>query len=365
MTRLDERRESSRFRRRQTRTATAIEQQFASNDYLSLSQHPQVLKAAKDALDRWGFGSGGSPLLSGYSNAHRELEEALAEWLDVEAVVLFNSGFAANHGTISTLIQTGTIYFDRLSHASLIDGIRSTKRRFKRFEHNRIADLSAELTPTAEDWVVSEGTFSMDGDRIPEQELRELQQHSKVSVLLDDAHGLGVWGEQGLASYGALRDNIRLLTGTFGKAFGASGAFVAGSGDDIEELIQFCREYIYSTAFAPAQAAAIQAALTVIRSDEGAELRARLAHIIDDFKDQVQQRQLNLIASDSPIQSWVVGDDQQVMLLKQQLQQAGFAVSAVRPPTVPEGSARIRFSLQAQHRPQHIAALCQQLDKLS
>lgn len=362
MTRLDERRQSSRFRRRYARMTAGITQQFSSNDYLSLSQHPAVIAAAKDALEQWGAGSGGSPLLNGYSGAHQALEKALADWLDVDAVLLFSSGFAANHGAISTLVQSGTIHLDRLSHASLIDGVRATGRRFKRFAHNNFTELAAG----AGDWLVSEGTFSMDGDRIPEADVRRLLQHHDVSLILDDAHGLGVWGEQGLASFGALRAlgvPVRLLTGTFGKAFGVGGAFVAGSRDDIEELVQFCREYIYSTAFPPAQAAAIQAALSIIRSDEGAELRTRLASNIAMFKQQLQPHQGVLIASDSPIQSLVVGDDAQLMALHQQLQQAGFAVSAVRPPTVPAGSARLRVSLQARHQYDDIRLLCEHLER--
>lgn len=360
MTRLDERRQSALFRRRHPRSVTQFSGQFASNDYLSLSQHPQVIKAAQNALQQWGTGSSGSPLLSGYSQLHQQLEEALADWLGVPAVLLFSSGFAANHGTLTTLIEQGTIYLDRLCHASLVDGVLSSGRRFKRFAHNDFSRVMAQ----PDDWLIAEGTYSMDGDRVAAADVAKQIAQSQSSLFLDDAHGLGVWGPAGRGTFASLQPHTRVLTGTFGKAFGVGGAFVAASDDDIETLIQFCREYIYSTAFPPAQAAAISASLAIIRSDEGDELRGQLARNITYFKRQFVKRDLPLIASDSPIQSWVVGDDNLAVSLGQRLQHHHIQVSAVRPPTVPKGSARLRFSLQSRHSKDDIDALCQSLDEI-
>ena len=360
MTRLEVRRQSAQFRRRVVRDSGDVRQQFSGNDYLSLSRHPKVIAAACAALERWGAGSSGSPLLSGYTQLHQQLEEALKDWLAVDGVILFNSGFAANHGVITTLIADGTIFFDRLCHASLIDGIRATRNRFKRFSHNAVADINA----APNDWVITEGTFSMDGDRVPGVDLTDMVTEKQLNLLLDDAHGLGVWGEQGLGSFAQVRDCARVTIGTFGKAFGAGGAFVAGNHDDIESLIQFCREYIYSTSLPPAQVAAAHAALQIIRSSQGTELRQQLKYNIDYFKAQFEQRGLPLINSDSPVQSWIVGDDATVMQIAAELRQQSLFVSAVRPPTVAKGSARIRFSLQSQHTKADIDQLLASLDRL-
>jgi len=361
MTRLNQRRQSSLFRRRLPRQSTTVNGMFAGNDYLSLSQHPEVIAAAQQALNDWGAGSSGSPLLSGYCLQHQALEQELAEWLGVQRTLLFNSGFAANHGVLTTLPESGTIHFDRLSHASLIDGIRHSKKRFKRFHHNALHELNANPG----DWLVTEGTFSMDGDRAPAAALATTVAEQKLNLILDDAHGLGVWNSAGLGSFASLNKQTRLLTGTFGKAFGVAGAFVAGNDDDIETLVQFCREYIYSTAFPPSQAAAIRASLAIIRSDEGERRRQQLAQHIDRFKSYMRQAGLATIDSDSPIQTWVIGDDEAVMTAAQLLREQGIWVSAVRPPTVPAGTSRIRISLQSGHTQQHLKALTQALDKVA
>ncbi|MGM0525419.1 MAG: aminotransferase class I/II-fold pyridoxal phosphate-dependent enzyme [Pseudomonadota bacterium] len=357
---LDELRGSSRYRVRQARQPATIAKQFASNDYLSLSQHRRLIKAAKDALEQWGTGSSGSPLLSGYTAQHRLLEEELADWLQVDSALLFSSGFAANHGVITTLIEPAKkIHCDRLCHASILEGVKHSQRRFKRFPHNQPETIKA----TADDWLITEGTFSMDGDYAAQQALTQQVEQQKLSLMLDDAHGLGVWGEQGRASFGELKDQVRVLTGTFGKAFGVAGAFAAGTTDDMDRLVQFCREYIYSTAFPPAQAAAIHAALDIIRSSEGQQRRQQLAENIQLFKALSRERGLATIESESPIQVWIVNDDQRALILTEQLKSLGFMVSAVRPPTVPEGTARLRFSLQADHSPEDIKQLFLAIDQ--
>jgi len=358
--RLDDLRRSSRYRVRQSRQPAAIEKQFASNDYLSLSQHRRLIKAATDALEQWGTGSSGSPLLSGYTEQHRLLEEELADWLQVDSALLFSSGFAANHGVITTLIEPAKkIHCDRLCHASILEGVKHSQRRFKRFPHNHPETIKA----TADDWLITEGTFSMDGDYAVQQALAQQVEQQQLNLMLDDAHGLGVWGEQGRASYDELKGQVRVLTGTFGKAFGVGGAFVAGTTDDMDELIQFCREYIYSTSFPPAQAASIRASLAIIRSSEGEQRRQQLAGNIELFKTLIRERGLDTIESDSPIQVWVVKDDQSALTLSEQLKKLGFVVSAVRPPTVPEGTSRLRFSLQADHSPEDIKQLFSAIDQ--
>lgn len=313
----------------------------------------------------WGAGSSGSPLLSGYTVQHKALEEELADWLQVPACLLFSSGYAANHGCITTLIEPEQpkqkILCDRLCHASLLDGLKHSKRRFRRFPHNQLQQT--DLQPS--DWLITEGTFSMDGDYVDHSVVRQQIQQHGGQLLLDDAHGLGVWGLNGLASYQQLREQTRLLTGTFGKAFGVGGAFVAGSFTDIDQLVQQCREYIYSTAFSPAQAACIRASLQVIRGEEGEQRRQQLQANIHRFRQGAKQRQLTGTESGSPIQVWIVGDDAVAVDYAQQLASFGFHVSAVRPPTVPEGTARLRFSLQADHTTADIERLFDAIDRLS
>lgn len=361
-TRLEQRRQSNLYRQRQVSEAATPSRQFGGNDYLSLSRHPYVIEAARQALDDFGAGSTGSPLLSGYSREHQALEYELANWLQVESVVLFNSGFAANHGVITSLLKEagGKVFCDRLCHASLLEGVRHSKLSFKRFPHNQPDNVNA----ASGDWLVTEGTFSMDGDRVEAASTLQQTKQQQLNLLLDDAHGLGCWGPQGLGSFAELRPHTRLLTGTFGKAFGVAGAFVAGSTDDIDYLQQFCREYIYSTAFPPTQAAAIRASLAVIRSTEGAQRRERLQQRIEEFRQGLQQRQLATIDSPSAIQTWLVGDEERTMTLGKYLNQHGFAVSSVRPPTVPAGSARLRFSLQADHQSADIQQLFAVIDQL-
>lgn len=358
---LEAYKKTSRYRVRTSHRPQPAGQVFASNDYLSLSQHPQVIAQAQQALQRWGAGSTGSPLLSGYSDEHQQLETELANWLDVEQILLFSSGFAANHGAISTLINSPSkIYCDRLCHASILDGILHAGVKFKRFQHNQFNAIQ----PSLGDWLIAEGTYSMDGDYVDSDKAQQLLTSTRAHLLLDDAHGLGVWGREGLASFDQLRDKTRLLTGTFGKAFGVGGAFIAGSCSDIDRLVQFCREYIYSTAFPPAQAAAIRQSLAIIRSDEGDVKRHQLAENIAYFKQLAQQRQMTMVASSSPIQAWVVGADERCLSYAKQLQQQGFWVSAIRPPTVPANTSRLRFSLQSDHTAADISALFNAIDQL-
>ncbi|WP_404399225.1 8-amino-7-oxononanoate synthase [Idiomarina seosinensis] len=352
---------SARYRIRKTRSYHEVAGQFASNDYLSLSRHPHVIEAGQQALTQWGAGSSGSPLLSGYTLQHQALEEELADWLGMPACLLFSSGYAANHGCLTTLIEAGqNVFCDRLCHASLLDGLKHSRRRFRRFAHNQIPGTGID----PDDWLITEGTFSMDGDYVDHVAVQKSVDQHGTKLFLDDAHGLGVWGEQGLASFGRLRRQTRLLTGTFGKAFGVGGAFVAADIADIEQLIQYCREYIYSTAFSPAQAACIRASLQLIRSDEGDQRRRQLKENIAYFRQLARHHGLQGIESSSPIQVWILGDDAQAVNYARQLAEANIHVSAVRPPTVPEGTARLRFSLQADHTSADIEALFAAIERL-
>lgn len=346
--RLEERKNSSLFRVRKVRSSDAQwKLNFSTNDYLGLSQHRNIRQAFKQAVDIWGAGSTGSPLLSGYSSVHKELEELLADWLGKPRALLFNSGFSANHGVLTTLIdKQQKLFADKLVHASIIDGMKHSEGQFKRYPHNQ--PLPMIRRADAGDWLVTEGVFSMDGDTCDLKELASLKQQYGINIMLDDAHGLGAYGSEGKGSTITGSDAVDVITGTFGKALGVGGAFVCGGDDEIESLIQFCRDYIYSTAMPPAQASAIKASVEIVRSAEGDERRDRLHARVQYFRDQMKQRGLKTIDSNTAIQTWLFDSDDEAMAMAEQLQAKGYLCSVIRPPTVPVGSSRIRFSLTSE-----------------
>lgn len=338
---------------------------FSSNDYLGLSQHPQIIRAWQQGAERYGTGSGGSGHVTGYSTAHQQLEEALAEWLGYPRALLFISGFAANQAAITALMRhEDRIVADRLSHASLLEAANLSPATLRRFPHNQTAILRQRLAaPLAgEQLVVTEGIFSMDGDSAPLAEIAAATREVRAWLMVDDAHGIGVCGDAGRGSCAQQQVRPDLLVVTFGKAFGLSGAAILCDEPLAEYLLQFARHMIYSTSMPPAQAHALHEALAIIRGDEGDALRQQLHDHITRFRQGAQQRALPLTASQSAIQPLIVGDNRRTLQLAAQLREQGHWLTAIRPPTVPQGTARLRITLTAAHQPEDIDRLLEALD---
>ena len=341
---------------------------FSSNDYLGLANHPDVVAALRQGAEDFGAGAGASHLISGHSLAHHKLEEELADFTGRERALLFSTGYLANLGVIAALTGRGaTVLQDRLNHASLIDGARLSGARLQRYGHGDLAALERLLAETASgrSLIASDGVFSMDGDLAPVAGLARLAQTAGAWLMIDDAHGLGVLGAAGgglLAQEGLSQAEVPILVGTLGKAVGTFGAFVAGSGDLIEYLLQKARTYIYTTALPPALAAATRAALALVRQDTWR--RERLATLIQRFRQGAQQAGLPLMASTTPIQPLLIGGNAAVLRASAALLEAGFLVSAIRPPTVPAGTARLRITLTAAHTEEQVDRLLEALSRL-
>ena len=335
---------------------------FSSNDYLGLAGDPAFQAGICEAIQQAeaSFGSGAAHLLSGHHQLHDDLERALADWLGVERVLLFSTGYMANLAVQQALSWKGDwLVHDRLNHASLLDGARLSDATLKRFPHNDMTALQRRLVQCpGQAIVVTEGVFSMDGDQPHLPTLITLKQTHDAWLILDEAHAFGVLGPEGRGSFAhwnltADRDTVRV--GTLGKAFGVFGAFVAGSDTVIDTLINFGRSYIYTTALSPAQAVAALEALKAVRAADPA--RARLqAHILH-FRQQVEKLGLPMVDSMTPIQPLVLGASATALQWQQRLRQQGFHVGAVRPPTVPRGQARLRITLSAAHTEEDIDAL--------
>ncbi len=335
---------------------------FASNDYLGLSHDPRLIAAWQQGAQRYGVGAGGSGHITGYCRPHAELEAQLADWLGYPRALLFISGFAANQALIAALCgKQERIFADKLAHASLLEAASHSPAALRRFTHNQPASLQKLLTMQAEGetLVVTEGVFSMDGDSAPLAALQQLAEQHASWLLVDDAHGIGVVGEQGRGSCWQQQVKPPLLVVTFGKAFGLSGAAVLCDADTADYLLQFARHLIYSTAMPPAQACALQAALQAVQ--QGDDLRQQLADNIARFRRGAQQLPFRLAESATAIQPLIVGDNQQALTLASQLRERGCWVTAIRPPTVPPGTARLRITLNARHEAQDIDALLETL----
>ncbi|KAA8667837.1 8-amino-7-oxononanoate synthase [Pantoea dispersa] len=335
---------------------------FSSNDYLGLSQHPAVMAAWQQGVREAGVGAGASGHVTGYSRHHAQLEQQLASWLGYPRALLFISGFAANQAVIHLLAQkSDRIIADKLAHASLLDAASHSPATLRRFAHNQPASLAKLLATRAEGGtlVVTEGVFSMDGDSAPLAELAAETRRAGGWLLVDDAHGIGVTGEQGRGSCWQQQVKPELLVVTFGKGFGVSGAALLCDDATADYVEQFSRHLIYSTAMPPAQCCALLAALAQIQ--QGDALRARLQQNIARFRAGAAQLPWQLMASDSAIQPLIVGENRAALALSQRLAQAGCWVSAIRPPTVPPGTARLRITLTAAHHPEDIDALLEAL----
>ena len=326
---------------------------FSSNDYLGLASHPDLVDAFKDAADANGVGSGASALVTGYRETHRLLEHELAEFLQREKVLLCSSGYLANLAVATSLAGRGdAIIQDRLCHASLIDAARLSGARLSRYAHADMDALARRLETAIEGHtlVVSDGVFSMDGDTAPLQQMAGLCRDHGAWLVIDDAHGIGVCGPGGrgsVAAAGLDEKRVPVLTGTLGKAFGCFGAFIAGSAQLIDHLVNEARSYIYTTAMPPALAAAARAALRRVIEDDWR--RDHLQALIGHFRDGASQRGLELMASDSPIQPMLIGDSAAALEVAESVRRQGFLVVAMRPPTVRPGTARLRITLSAAH----------------
>ena len=346
---------------------------FCSNDYLGLADHPEVKQSFKQGIDQYGCGSGASQLVCGYSRAHQLLEQELAAFVQMPRALLFSTGYQANLGVLGLLLpKRSVVYEDRLNHASLIDGARLAQTELQRYHHADSADLERRLRQAAsgqELVIASDGVFSMDGDLAPLPSLGALAQKYQAWLVLDDAHGLGVLGATGrglIEQCGLNPTTVSVLVGTFGKAFGTFGAFVAGSDDVIESLIQSARSLIYTTAPPAAIACATRTSLKLIQRDPWR--RDKLQENIAYLHTRLAERSLFVPSSTSAIQPIVIGADVLALKFSRYLYEQGIFLSAIRPPTVPLGTARLRLTLSPVHEfsdiDQLVIALSQAFERL-
>ncbi|HCS27702.1 MAG TPA: 8-amino-7-oxononanoate synthase, partial [Spongiibacteraceae bacterium] len=341
---------------------------FCSNDYLGLANHPEIIRAATNAMPGIGFGGAASHLICGHHDAHHQLELRLADFTRRSSALFFSTGYMANLGIINALLGKGDhIFEDRLNHASLLDGGLLSGARFQRFAHNDIADLQRRLEKSGDEGrrlIAVDAVFSMDGDLAPLPELAAVAKQNNAWLMADDAHGFGVLGAHGAGSaehFGLSQEELPVLMGTLGKALGCFGAFVAGSEVLIETLIQFARPYIYTTAMPPAVAAANLAALDVLAEEDWR--RSQLQRNIQAFREGAARLGLPLASSDTAIQPLLVGADSDALAFSERLAGQGILVSAIRPPTVPEGTARLRITLSAAHSREQIDSLLNALEQ--
>ena len=333
---------------------------FCSNDYLGLANHPGIIKAATEAMPNTGFGGAASHLICGHHDAHHQLELRLAEFTRRSAALFFSTGYMANMGVISALAGRGdTIFSDRLNHASIIDGCVLSRARVRRYRHGDMSALADMLAATGgHKLVVTDGVFSMDGDIAPLRELAALCRAHEALLVVDDAHGLGVLGPQGrgsLIEQGLSEEDVPILIGTLGKAVGTSGAFVAGPQLLMDYLVQKARTYIYTTAMPPAIALATCASFDLIEREDSR--RSHLQMLISEFRQEASALGYELMPSRTPIQPILVGDNWAALALSQALEERGLMVTAIRPPTVPEGQARLRVTFSAAHSSEDLAML--------
>lgn len=339
---------------------------FCNNDYMGLANHPEVIAAWQAGAERWGVGGGASHLVIGHSTPHHALEEALAEFTGRPRALLFSNGYMANLGAVTALVGQGdTVLEDRLNHASLLDAGLLSGARFSRYLHNDCDSLASRLDKAVGNTlVVTDGVFSMDGDVADLPALAKAAKAKNAWLMVDDAHGFGPLGANGagiVEHFGLGIDDVPVLIGTLGKSFGTAGAFVAGSEELIETLIQFARPYIYTTSQPPALACATLKSLELLRTEHWR--REHLAALIKQFRAGAQALGLELMDSFTPIQPILIGDSGRALRLSQLLRERGVMVTAIRPPTVPAGSARLRVTLSAAHSEAQVQLLLQALEQ--
>ena len=341
---------------------------FCSNDYLGLANHPRLQEAAIAATKTWGTGSGASHLVCGHQENHHLLEEELAEFVGAESSLLFSNGYMANLAFPQSFLGRGDLLIqDKLNHASLIDAAPLCRASFKRYRHNDLNQLQQflEYENYRRTLISVDAVFSMDGDQAAIANLDEIARQHKSVLFIDDAHGLGVLGPQGRGSYaaaGLAPSGHRLMLGTLGKALGSFGAFIAGDRIYIEQLKQLARTYTYTTALPPAVAATSRAALEVIQSEPWRQ--EQLHQNIRYFRQGATDIGLQLMHSETPIQPLILGEEQSAIDASHLLESMGIWVSAIRPPTVPAGTSRLRITLTAEHKQEHIDQLLAGLDKI-
>ncbi len=365
---------------------------FCSNDYLGLANHRQLVAALQEGAQRWGVGAGAAHLVSGHFAPHHELEQRLAAFVGKPAALLFSTGFMANLGVVQALVGKGdTVFADKLNHASLNDAMLLSRAEVKRYRHNDMAQLAQLLaqTTSGRKLVITDAVFSMDGDIAPLPEILALCEQHDAWLLVDDAHGFGVLGEQGrgilhtplsnsLPQGGEREDPLSrsrerarervdspriIYMGTLGKAAGVSGAFVAAEQVVIDTLVNQARSYVYTTASPPALACALLQSLQLI--EQGDPLRAHLHRLIEKLLDGLCGLPWQLMPSDTAIQPLLIGDNVRALELSAALRERGIWVAAIRPPTVPQGTARLRITLSAAHTEEDVDRLIEALHELA
>lgn len=345
---------------------------FCSNDYLGLANHPNVLASWREACEQYGIGSGASRLVSGHAQPHESLQQALAEFTGFERTLVFGTGYMANLAVLGTLVQRDDLLLqDKFNHASLLDAAVLSRARMLRFHHNDEVQAAALLEehPVSEtqlQWLVTEGVFSMDGHISPLPALVKLSEPRHRAIVVDDAHGFGVLGSHGRGSlehHGIEPQQVDVMIATFGKSLGTFGAFVAGNATVIDALTQFARPFIYTTAPPPALSAATHAALAILQAEP--QRRTHVHELIAYFRTQLQDTDLELTASGTPIQAVILGDSDSALRASEHLRAQGIFVKAIRPPTVPKGTARLRITLTAGHTKAHVDRLITALKEIT
>ncbi|MES1980985.1 MAG: 8-amino-7-oxononanoate synthase [Pseudomonadota bacterium] len=341
---------------------------FCSNDYLGLASHPQLITALQAGAQQYGAGAGASHLVSGHMTAHHLLEQALAEFVNKPAALLFSTGYLANLAVVQALLgRHDTVYADKLNHASLNDAMLLSRARVQRYRHNDPAHLAQLLKQnvSGRKLIITDAVFSMDGDLAPLPELLALCEQYDAWLLVDDAHGFGVLGEQGRGalSHFKLRSPRLIYMATLGKAVGVSGAFVAAEQVVVDTLVQHARSYIYTTASPPALAHALLTALQLIAQEDGR--RAHLQHLIARLRSGLADLPWRLMSSSTAVQPLLVGGNEQALALSAELRARGIWVPAIRPPTVPLGTARLRISLSAAHSAADVEQLIQAIHEIA
>ncbi len=376
---LEQRKQQGLYRRRLvTQSAQGVHNiidgkhvlSFCSNDYLGLANHPRIKQAFTEATGKYGVGSGSAHLVNGHSQLHHDCEMQLAEFCGRERALLFSTGYMANLAITSALLSRNDFIFqDKLNHASLIDAAKLSDAKFLRYRHNDLTHLKRLLEHNQSDHrrlIMADAVFSMDGDKVDGIRLSELSRQANSWLMLDDAHGFGVLGKNGAGlceEAGLTQQDVPILMATLGKAVGVSGAFVAGSEELIETMIQSSRSYIYTTASPPATAAAILQSIKIIQQESWR--REKLFELIEYFKQQLASLDCELMPSDTAIQPLVIGDNHKALETALKLFEQGIHVTAIRPPTVPDNTARLRITLSAGHEKADVDMLIKALAEVS